>query len=469
MVAEDVVYSFKRTAADPKALGWWVVDGKIVGLNEFREKVANNKAAFESPIEGIKALDRYTVQFKLTRPFPQFLYALAMPFFFVVPREAVEFYGSEFINNPVGTGPFISGPFRRTNKIVLRKNPGFRKKLYPSEGMPKDRQNGLLEDAGKPLPLVDKLVININVESQPRWLSFQAGKLDLLQIPKDNFDTAVTPSKDLAPEMKQKGMRLDITPSLDITYTAFQHTNKLYSNLKLRRAMSLAFDPNMADKLFYSSTSLVAQSIVPPGIAGFIKDFKSPWVGPDVERAKKVLSEAGYPGGKGLPEMTLDLSGSTVSRQMGEFFKKRMELIGIKIKVTTNPFPELLKKIRTRQTMLHSLAWGADYPDAENFLQLLYGPNKTPGANGSNYDNKKFNQLFERARLLQDSPERTKIYEEMYRMAADQVPLIYGVHRQQYTLLQGWLQNFKRIEFEHGVEQFFSVDMAKKRELLKNF
>ena len=469
VVAEDVVYSFKRTAAEPDALGWWVIDGKIRGLNNYREQMASGKAPFDAPVEGVRAVDRYTVEFKLIRPFPQFLYALAMPFFYVVPREAVEHYGKEFINHPVGTGPFTLERFDHTNRVTFHKNPSFREKYYPKEGMPEDEQAGLLVHAGQRLPLVDRITFHVNVESQPRWLSFQAGKLDLLEIPKDNFDTAVTPSKDLTPEMKKKGIKLDITPALDITYTAFQHSNKLFQNSDLRRAMSLAYDPQMADTLFYSSTSLVAQSIVPPGIAGFVEGMMGPWRGLNVEKAKELLVKAGFPGGKGLPKITLDITASTVGRQMGDFFSKCMAAIGIDIEVISNPWPELQKKIQTRQTMLHALAWSADYPDAENFLQLLYGPNQTPGANGSNYNNKQFDQLYERARLLQDSPERTRLYEQMYRMAADEVPLIYGSHRQKYTLTQGWLTSFKYMEFDHGVEQYYGIDLKKKQELLKQF
>ena len=469
IVAEDVVYSFKRTAADPKALGWWVVDGKLLGLNEFRKKFAQDKATFKDSVEGIRALDRYTVQFKLVKPFPQFLYALAMPFFYVVSREAVEHYGEEFLNHPVGTGPFTLKKYDRTNRTVFHKNLKYRKKFYPSEGEASDRSAGLLEDAGKPLPLVDKLVVHTNVESQPRWLSFLAGKLDILSIPKDNFDTAVTPTRELTPDFKKKGIWLDITPSLDVTYTAFQHSHKLFGNVKLRRALSLAYDAQAANDLFFSSTALPAQSIIPPGIAGFIKGFKNPWVGPDIERAKKLLAEAGYPKGKGLPEITLDVTANTVSRQIGEFTRKRMAFIDVKIKVVTNPWPELQRKIETKATMLHSLAWGADYPDAENFLQLLYGPHGSPGSNGSNYKSRTFDRLFERARYLQDSPERTALYQQMYRFAADQVPWIYGVHRQKFTLIQGWLKNFKSMEFDHGVEQFYNVDGKRKRKLLESF
>ena len=469
VVAEDVVYSFKRTAAEPAALGWWVVDGKIAGLNNYREQVASGKASFDTPVEGVRAADRYTVEFKLTRPFPQFAYALTMPFFYVVPREAVEHYGKEFVNHPVGTGPFTLERFDHTNRVTFYKNPSFREKYYPKEGMPEDEQAGLLIHAGQRLPLVDRMTFHINLESMPRWLSFQAGKFDLLAIPKDNFDTAVTPSKDLTPEMRRKGIQLDITPALDITYTAFQHSNPLFQNADLRRAMSLAYDPQMADTLFYSSTSLVAQSIVPPGIAGFVEGMTGPWRGLNVEKAKKVLAKAGFPGGKGLPKITLDTTATTVGRQIGEFFKKCMAAIGINVEVISNPWPELQKKIQTRQTMLHALSWSADYPDAENFLQLLYGPNQTPGANGSNYNNNKFNQLYERAHLLQDSTERTKLYEQMYRMAANEVPLIYGSHRQKYTLTQGWLTNFKYMEFDQGVEQYYGIDLEKKEEFLKQF
>lgn len=468
MVAEDVVYSIKRTAGNIKALGWWVIDGKLKGLNEWRDKVtaAGAKVDFSEVVEGVKVVDKYTVQFNLTKPFPQFLYALAMPFFVVVPKEAVDHFGEEFLNHPVGTGPFMLDRYDRTNRIVYKKNPNFRDKFYPSEGMPGDKEKGLLDDAGKKLPLADKLVIQIMVEDQPRWLNFQKGKLDFLFIPKDNFDSAITP-EGLSPEMAKKGINLQIIPDLDVTYTAFQHTNPLFDNVNLRRAMSLAYDPATSNKLFYSGTAIAAQSLVPPGIAGNIPGFENPWMGPDIEKAKEYLAKAGYPEGKGLPEITFDTSASSVSRQIGEFFKKQMAKIGVNIKVITNPWPELQKKIQTRQTMLQSLAWGADYPDAENFLQLLYGPNKTPGANGSNYDNPEFNKMFEAARYLQDSPERTKLYEGMNKWASDQIPWIFGVHRQRYTLIHSWLKNYQYMPIDHGMEKYFRIDTDKKAAMLK--
>lgn len=468
LVAEDFVYTLKRIA-DPKlqSTGWWVMDGKILGLNEWRTKYSDQpKADYSEEVAGVKALDKYTLQITLAKPFPQFLYGLAMPFYFVVPKEAVEKYGKEFLNHPVGTGPFVLPKFSQSNKIVYTKNPTFRKKLFPSEGSPEFAKMAK-EYGGKQLPLVDKIIVNIMVESQPAWLSFQKGKVDYLGIPKDNFDQVVTPEKDLSPDMKKKGISLSIVPSLDVTYTAFNHTHPLFkNNKKLRQALSLAYNTQKSNELFFNNTAMSAQSVVPPGIAGYMKDYQNPYKQYDLERAKQLLAEAGYPGGKGLPEITYDTSASTVSRQMGEFFRQQMEKIGVKIKVYTNPWPELQKKIKTLQTMLYGIAWGADYPDAENFLQLLYGPNKTPGANGSNYNNEEFNKLFAKAAVMQDSPERTSLYEQLNKLVAEEVPWIFGVHRQSFTLKSGWLKNFVVSDFEWSNWQYIDIDLKKKQELL---
>ena len=253
VVANDFVYSIKRLA-DPKlqSTGWWLLDGKIAGLNEWRKKYSGApKVSYADDIVGLKALDKYTLQFKLSKPFPQFLYALAMPFTYVVAKEAVEHFGKEFVNHPVGTGPFVLPKYDRSKKIVYTKNPAFRDEFYPSEGEAGDKENGLLSDAGKKLPLSDKITVNIITEAQPRWLNFQRCKIDVLAIPKDNFDQAVTGDKGLAKEFLEKGMILDITPGLDVTFMAFNFDNDLFKdNVNLRRAISLAYDVSESNRLF---------------------------------------------------------------------------------------------------------------------------------------------------------------------------------------------------------------------------
>ena len=469
LVAQDFVYSIKRMAdAKNQGLGWWLLDQKVAGLNEWRDlQKKAPKTNYDEGVEGLKALDKHTLQIKLTRTFPQFLYALAMPFFFAVPRECVEFYGKEFLNHPVGTGPFILPEFKQTTRIVYKKNPKFRAKFYPSEASEEMVAQGLLEDAGKKLPLVDEIIVNIMEQEQPRWLKFQKGGLDFVSIPKDNFASAVTPSKEISPDMKKKNIHLAHAAGLDIAYMAFNNENPLFKNKKLRQAMSLAYDSKRSNELFYNGMAQPAQSIVPPGIAGFEKNFVNDFRAFNLEGAKKLLAEAGYPNGSGLPEVTYDTSSSTTSRQMGEFFKKSMAKIGIKVRVVQNPWPELQKKIRTRSTMVHAVGWGADYPDAENFLQLLYGPNKAPGSNGSNYNNEEFNALFEKASKMQHSEERTQLYQKLNRMAAREVPLIYGVHRMNFVMRHGWLKNYVLSEFNAGQGQYLNVDLEAKKTLLE--
>lgn len=471
LVAEDFVYSIKRLA-DPKlqGQGWWLLDGRIKGLNEWREKNSRlPKVSYEEEVEGLKAIDKYTIQFKLNKPYPQFLYSLAMSYTFAVPREAVEHYGKDFINRPVGTGPFVLDKFNpQSRKIVYYKNPSYRDVFYPSEADPKFEKMGYLKDAGKKLPLVEKVVVNIMVESQPRWLQFQKGNLDYVSIPKDNFDSVIVPGKGLLESFSKKGIKLDVIPSTSLRYIAFNLDNKVLANKKLRQAMSLAYDRFEASKIFDNDRGVIAESIIPPSLAGYQKDYKNPYGGPDIEKAKKMLAEAGYPGGKGLPELTFDTTSATTSRQRAEYFKKRMKLIGVKIKVITNTWPELNKKIMNRRTMVWGIGWVADYPDAENFLQLLYGGNRSPGPNGSGFNDPKYNEMFEKASVMQDSPERTELYAKMDRMAAEEVPLIYHLFPLNYSIYHGWLENYVESDFGTGREKYLDIDIGKKNEARKS-
>jgi len=468
---DDFIYSIKRLA-DPKlnAKGWWLLDEKIVGLNEWRTKNASLEATnYEEPVEGLLKVDDYTVQIKLKKPFPQFLYALAMPYTYVVAREAVNHFGKEFLNYPVGTGAFILPKFEQSNKIEYVRNPKFRDKLYPSEGEEGDDKRGYLADAGKKLPLVDKIIVHVMPEAQPNWLSFQRAKTDQIEIKDSLIDQALSESKELLPVLKNKGIRLFMNPQLDVNFLAFNHDDPLFKNLKLRQAMNLAYNRAEANKLFYENTATEAQGMIPPGLAGYRKEFKNPYVKYDLELAKKLLAEAGYPNGKGLPEITLQTRADSNARQFAEQFAKSQSQIGITIKIGTNSWPELLNKMNTRQFQMYAMAWGADYPDAENFLGLLYCPNKAPGSNGSNYCNPDFDKQFQEAVVLQDSPERTAQYEKLNEMVSLDVPWILGFNRSKIYLTQAWLKNYKFMESGHTQFQYLSVDLEVKKELSKKF
>lgn len=469
--ADDVIYSLKRLA-DPKlnAKGWWVIDDRLAGLNEWRTKYSTADAAnYAEEIEGLKKIDDFTVQFKLKKPFPQFLYALAMPYTFIVAKEAVEHHGKEFLNYPVGTGAFILPKFEQTSMITYVRNPNFRDKFYPSEGEEGDDKLGLLADAGKKLPLVDKINVHIIVESQPKWLSFQKAKDDLLEVKDVNIPQSINENKELRPEHKEKGIRLIMKPMLDVTYFAFNHEEPLFKNKKLRQAMNLAYDRAGYNKMFHENTAYEAQGPVPPGLAGNRKEFKNPYTKYDLELAKKLLAEAGYPGGKGLPAIVVQTRSDTIARQQVEFFEKSMEKIGINIDVGMNTWPELVNKVTKKQHQMYTMAWGADYPDAENFLGLLYCPNQAPGSNGANYCNPEFDAIYKTATIMQDSPERTAQYEKLNEMAALDVPWIFGFNRTDIYLAQAWLKNFKHMEFNHTQFQYLNVDLEVKKQLIKKF
>lgn len=468
LTAMDFVYSLKRHAdTKNQSTGWWLFDGKLKGLNEWREKYANAEVAnYDEEVEGLKAIDKYTLQFKLAKVFPQFLYALAMPFAYVVPREAVDKYGKEFINHPVGTGPYVLPVFDQGKRIVYTRNPTFREKFYPTEASPEFKH--MLGDAGKKVPFLDKIIVDIMIESQPAWLKLNKGEVDYLNIPKDNFSSAIT-NNELSKDLENKGMSLSKTPGLDVYFYIFNFDYKIFQNLKLRRAMSLAFDQKAQNELFYNNTGFPAESVAPPGIAGNVPSFKNPWKGPNIELAKKMLAEAGYPEGKGLPEITLDTFSSTAARQKAEFFQKQMEKIGIKIKVVTNLNPELQGKIKKRSVMMVDYGWIGDYPDTENFLQIFYGPNSSPGANSSNYNNPEFNKQYEIIAKMQDSPERTKMYEKLNQFLADEVVVIFTVHTQSYTLQQKWVKNYHNSDFVFDYDQYLNIDLKEKAEWLKKF
>lgn len=483
VTAHDFVYSFKRLA-DPRvaSTGWWIFEGRIKGFDEWREKYVKAKDTptdYSEAIPGLKALDDWTLQIELKQPYPQLLYALAMPYGNVVAKEAVEKYGKEFMNHAVGTGPFILETYKPSEVLVYKKNPNYWPAVYPSEGEASDKENGNLADAGKQLPLVDGLVVRVITEDQPRWLHFMKGELDSVGIPKDNFKTAVKamdPSKpigigniDLSDELKNKGVQLTTAVQMDFTYTAFNLESTEVPQLKdkrVRQAIALALDDKEQIQIFFNGMATSAQTPIPPGVNGYEPDFRNPYRTGDIEKARKLLADAGFPGGKGLPEIPYDTVADATSRQMAEYVGKQLDRIGVKIKVVSSTWPAMLQRIQNRQTQLWGIAWGADYPDAENFLQLFYGPNASPGGmNSSYYKNKEFDKIFEKARIMQDTPARTELYKKLGRMLAEDTPVIFGLHRIGTGLRQGWIKNAKYDEFAFNRSKYLRIDLEAKKKL----
>lgn len=466
VTSKDFIYAWKRMA-DPKnqSESFWVFDGRIKGLNEWRDQATKGNADYDANIEGLKAPDDETLVITLTKPFYQLHYVLAMVITAPVAKEAVDKYGKEFLNNPVGTGPYKLESWTRNSKIVLVKNPTWHGGTYPTEGEATDKENGFLEDAGKPLPLNDKITFHEIIEDQPRWLNFMKGDLDVVSIPKDNFDAAVK-GKTLSKDLSDKGIHLLISEEPDVTYTSFNMLDPIVGkNVELRRAISYATDTPALLEKFYNGRGISANSLIPPGVDGYDPDFKNPYKEYNLAKAKEALKKAGYPDGKGLPELEYSTTNSTTARQMAEYFQQNMAAIGIKIKINATSWPQFTDKIRTKKAQIWGIAWSADYPDAENFFQLLYGKNVSPGPNGSNYQSKEFDTLYEKALKLPAGAERTAVYKQMKDLVVKDMPWITNIHRLGYTLTHGWLLNYKRHAIVAGDGKYLRIDTDKKAKL----
>jgi oligopeptide transport system substrate-binding protein len=463
LTAADFIYSYKRLAdMNNSSTGWWIFDGRIAGLNEFRTYTKSTKTPdYDRKVEGLKAIDRYSFQIKLIKPFPQILYVLAMPYSAAIPREACETYKDEFLNHPVGTGPYRLERWVRGSQIILVRNQNFRNELYPSEGMPEDRTNGLLADAGKKMPFIDKIIYQVIIEDQPLWLNFLKAKLDFSGIPKDNYDSAVSKDRQLTKQMLDKGIRLVITPAPVVSYIGFNMDDPLLGkNRLLRQAMSMAFDRTRYIELFSNKRALEANLPLPPDFEGFIPGYRNP-AGYNLEKANKMLALAGFPEGKGLPVFNYDLgSTDTTTRQGADYFIQQMAAIGIRINVSSYTWPQFLERVKTRTSQIFGLAWEADYPDAENFLQLFYGPNSSPGANNVNYNNPEFDRLYEQASGMLSSPARTALYEKMARMVTEEVPWILLTSRIDFRLRYIWMKNYKPVNFTYNNIKYFRIDTA---------
>ena len=451
--ARDFIYSIKRMVdVRTQTFGWWIFDGKVKGLDDFRKESEKlpplpdsvYPALYTHEIEGLRLVDDSTLRIELTKAYPYFKYILAMPYTAVIAREAVEYYGEEFRSHPVGTGPFILKEWRRGLRLAFEKNPKYHHGFYPNQGEPGDREAGFLADSGKALPLVDRVELNIYEETQPMWLNFLRGKLDRSAIPKDNYSQAVNPERRLRAEYAQKGIVLSRMQELDITYICFNMEDPIMGkNRALRQAMALGYDVETVIERFNNGRGIRAQSPIPPGLFGYDSTYHSPFGHYDPEAARRILAKAGFPGGKGLPTLSYLTQSSTDARQRGEHFAQDMAGIGVHVKVETCTWPEFIDRMRKKQFQMVGSAWSADYPDPENFLQLLYGPNEPPGENNASYKNAEYDALYRSMSTLLNSPERWAMIARMKTILADDCPWIFILHRTREALAYKRLLNHK--------------------------
>lgn len=469
----DFIYAWKRIA-DIKYMSknWWIFGGHIVGLDDFRNYTKTVKRKedvdYSRPVAGLKALDDFTLQIKLTKPWPQIGYLLAHLPTAPMAREAVDHYGDQIMNVAVGTGPFKLESWNRGSKMVLARNPTFRDEFYPTQGEPEDEEKGYLADSGKKLPFIDRIVYSIVEEDLPRWLLFMQGKIDASGIPKDFFGQAMADQRNLRPRLREKGVRLVIQEDPSTYWFGFNMEDPVVGkNPPLRRAMSCAWNRKVYIDVFTNNRAVAAKGPFPPMIKEYDPDFVNPWTEYNLDRARELMKEATeLNAGKPLT-VTLSLPGTdTIFRQIGQYFQRCMDKIGLKVEVDYFDWPTFQDRVKSKNTQIFAMGWVADYPDGETFLQLFYSPNQSPGPNNFNYHNPEYDRLYEKISAMPDSQERAKIYRQMERIVSNDCPAIFSIHGVAYIPYYRYLRNYKRHAFGYGLDKYSDIDLDLRRKLV---
>jgi len=450
VTAEDFVYSMKRHF-DPRSRsqGSWLWAGKIEGMEAWKKTGAD----YSHEVEGLLALDRYTIRITLTRPFPQLVHTLAQGFSAIVPHEAVDYYGREFSVHPVGSGPFRLQTFDSVRAVLVR-NPGFRREPISLEYEGYDEaihgKYGIAEIEGRIPPLVDRLEIHFIKESLSRWNSFTKGdEIQYATIPKELLDEVLAKKQ---PEVVLKpayARRYFMSSGLE---NGFVHTDfnmkdprigynedkeREKRNHALRCAIRYAWDWAERNRTFYNDMGFVFPGIIPPVVPEYDPHASREALEHDPDKGRKLLEENGWTADN-LPTLTLGGVASVDSRQMFEQFRGWLQRIGYpKEKITFDSyasFGDYNRAVKQAKIMIVGMGWGLDYPDAENTLQLFYGPNGSPGSNASNFNDPEYNRLYEASSVMQPSPERTRIFRRMNQIVLDACVTISGLSRRNIFL-----------------------------------
>ena len=452
-IAEDVVYALKRLAdAKNMSPGFWTVDGRILGLNAFRDASrADAPTDYERPVAGLRAVDPYTLRLELTAPAPEFLWVLAMSYSFAVPREAVERYGAALAHHSVGTGPYVLSGWQRNYQLTFDRNP-----LWT----PHYREPAAATTATVRAP--ERVVYLVMDDPTTRWLSFLSGQLDLMSsISRDTWSEVVDAQGGLRPALASRGMALHSLPSLDTFYIGFNMDDPVVGrNRALRQALNCAFNAPEWQTL-YQQRVVPAYGPVPPGIAGHLSD-----PGPNhfnLARARALLVEAGYPEGRDPrtgKRLVLHLALGKTDREVRESTELLidfMKRVGVVIEPEYSNWPSFLRTVSRREAQMFRVGWLADYPDAENFLQLFYSRNVSPGPNRANYVNPEFDARYEAARATTDRAERERLVREMQEIVREDCPWLFLHHRRDFSLTQPWLYGFSMHDFPYGTESHYRL------------
>lgn len=475
LVAADYVYSIKRYF-DPKIKSphySGMVDEGIVGLDEHRQAAIKAKKPFDydREVEGLRALDRYTLQFKLAEPRPRFIYALAG--FVAMAREVAEAYGDAIGEHPVGTGPFRLTQWRRSSLMVFERNPNYREEYYNAEPNADDvaGQALLARFKGRRLPMVDRVEVSVVDESQPRWLAFLNNEFDVAAVPLE-FTNVALPQGKLAPNLAKRGIQLRRRLGSDVTFYYFNMDDPVVGGytpqkVALRRAISLATNVEQEVTRVRRGQAIPAQSGVAPDTYGYDPTFKTENSEFSPAKAKALLDLNGYvdrdgDGWRDQPDgQPLVIKYATqpdpISRQFDELWKKNMDAINVRLSFDIGKWPDQLKRARAGQLMVWALGSSSSSPDSSGGFERSYGPSAGAG-NLARFKLKAYDDVYRRIDSLPDGPERLAAMREGNRLLVAYMPYKFNVHRIINQLVQPWVIGYRAPIFWNNYWHMVDID-----------
>jgi len=483
LVAQDYVYTIKRFADPANKSPVWtsLSDEKLVGLNALRQEALDQRKPFDydREVEGLRALDRYTIQYKLEEPRPRFANGLtASDILGAVAREVVEFYGDQIDAHPVGTGPFKLVQWRRSSFIALERNPDFREMLYDGDPAPDDTEGQaiLARLKGRRLPMVDRVEISIIEEEQPRWLSFLNSEADLAYRVGYQFVTSAMPNGKVAPHLAKRGIQGFRIVEPSIHQVLFNMEDPIVGGytpdkVALRRAIGLGLDVAAEINYAWGGQGVVAQQTYLPFTTGYDPNVRTELGQYDPARAKALLDMYGYvdrdgDGWRDMPDGTplvLPMAGQTDgrTRKINEVFQKNMAALGIRTSFKIAQWPENLKAARAGKLSLWTVGLYAAGPDGGSSLQR-YDSKQIGGQNMARFKMPEMDALYQRIQAIPDGPERDALFEQAQKIVIAYMPYKVRLNRVSTDMAQPWLIGYRRALFWQEWWHMVDIDNSKR-------
>jgi ABC-type transport system substrate-binding protein len=473
VVAQDFIYAIQRLA-DPanKSPAWGYFDAQaaLAGLREVRQAALDARKPFDydASVEGLRALDRHTVQFTLREPRPRFIEVLATSDLIgAQAREVVEHYGDAIDAHPVGTGPFRLKQWRRASLIVLEKNPQFRDEFYSASPAPDDAEGQALlaRFKGRKLPMVDEVRVSIIEEQQPRWLAFLNEEIDFIggqgnDVPPE-FVNQAAPNGKLAPNLARRGIGMSRKVNSDSAYVYFNMQDPVVGGytpdkVALRRAIGLAIDVDKLIRIAYRGQAIPAQGPTVPHTSGYDPAFKSAMGDFDPARAKALLDLFGYvdrdgDGWRDQPDgqpLVLDRASQPdqVARELLALWNKDLAAVGIRSITSVGKWPEQLKAARAGKLQVWAVGGSSAQPDGLGAL-ARFDSTQWGGQNFARFKHAGFDAIYQRLTVLPDGPEREAQFHEAKKIAVAYMPYKFNVHRLSTDMWHPWVVGYRRTLF----------------------